>query len=155
MLQRYPKAVIGHSDHTPDVYTCFAAITLGARIIEKHVILDKRQPGPDQSVSIDFRDLTVLVDGIRKIEAALGGEKKVHAKEQSIRRWAFRSIVTTRKIRKGERITGNMIWSKRPGTGIPSHLRESVLGRRALRAIPENSLLAWSDLDGQPVEAES
>ncbi|MDA9508844.1 CMP-N-acetylneuraminic acid synthetase [Bradyrhizobium sp. CCBAU 11386] len=146
MSQRFPAAVIGHSDHTPDLFTCYAAITLGACIIEKHVILDKRTPGPDQSVSIDFRDLATLVDGIRKVEAALGNEKKVHHREEQIRTWAFRSIVSTRSIEAGEVITQAMIWSKRPGTGIPSYRMDEVIGRRAVRAVPENSLLSWDDL---------
>ncbi len=151
MIERYPKAIIGHSDHTPDIYTCFAAATLGAKIIEKHVILDKRQPGPDQSVSIDFQELAQLVDGVRKIEAALGNEKKVHTKEQEIRKWAFRSIVSNRKIEKGETISGDDIWSKRPGTGIPSRFRDDIIGRVAQRDIEENVLLKWSDLDGNPI----
>jgi N-acetylneuraminate synthase len=146
MIERYPKAVIGHSDHTPDNYTCYAAVALGARVIEKHVILDKRQPGPDQSVSIDMRDLASLVDGIRKIDAAMGDEKAVHEREVPIRTWAFRSIVTVREIEPGEVLTGDMIWSKRPGTGIPAHRRAEVIGRKAVRRIPANSLLAWEDL---------
>ena len=147
MIQRYPEAVIGHSDHTPDLYTCYAAVTLGAKIIEKHVTLDKRQPGPDQSVSIEMLDLATLVEGIRKIEAALGGEKSVHSREAPIREWAFRSIVSTRAIMAGETITDGMIWSKRPGTGIPAHRRAEVLGRKALQDIPSNSLLRWEDLE--------
>jgi sialic acid synthase SpsE len=152
MIERYPKALIGHSDHTPDLYTCYAAVTLGARIIEKHVILDKRQPGPDQSVSIDFRELADLVDGIRKIEVSLGKEKKVHGREEQIREWAFRSIVTTRSIKAGEIIDGGMIWSKRPGTGIPSHLRDDIIGRKAVRDIDENKLLEWEDVEGNSIQ---
>ena len=151
MIERYPKAIIGHSDHTPDIYSCFAAVTLGAKLLEKHVILDKRQPGPDQSVSIDFRDFAALVDGVRKIEAAMGSEKRVNLLEQPIRRWAFRSIVTTRAIAVGETIDGEMIWSKRPGTGIPSHLRDQIIGRRAIRPIVANALLSWADIDGEAV----
>jgi N-acetylneuraminate synthase len=151
MAERYPAAVIGHSDHTPDLYTSYAAVTLGACILEKHVILDKRQPGPDQSVSIDFRDLACLVDGVRKIEAALGSEKAVHAREAPIRSWAFRSLVVTRPVRAGEVITDELLWSKRPGTGIPSHLREHVIGRTAMRDIEPMRLLAWDDVDGEPV----
>jgi len=147
MIDRYPQAVIGHSDHTPDIYTCFAAVTLGAKLVEKHVILDKRQPGPDQSVSIDMRDLAELVDGLRKIEAALGHEKEVHERELPIRKWAFRSIVTTRPVKAGEVITEEMIWSKRPGTGIPSARREEVIGRTAVRDLDQNTLLAWEDLN--------
>lgn len=147
MRERFPEAVIGHSDHTPDLYTCFAAVTLGAAIIEKHVILDKEQPGPDQSVSIDFDDLAALVDGIRKIEAARGASRQVHSLEQPIRTWAFRSLVTTRAVKSGEVIVQDMIWSKRPGTGIPSHRMAEVIGRRTARDLGPNILLRWDDLE--------
>lgn len=146
MKERFPKAVIGHSDHTPDLYTCYAAVALGASIIEKHVILNKQTPGPDQSVSIDFYDLYHLVDGVRKVEVALGSEKKVHPNEHAIREWAFRSIVSIRPIKKGEVITQDMIWSKRPGTGIPSHRMDEVIGKTAVHNIEENTLLKWEDL---------
>jgi N,N'-diacetyllegionaminate synthase len=147
MQEKFPQAVIGHSDHTPDLYTCFAAVTLGACIIEKHVILDKRTPGPDQSVSIDFKDLAQLVDGVRKVEASLGSEKAVHSREQQIRTWAFRSIVSTSAINAGQIITENLIWSKRPGTGIPSHRMDEVIGKKAIRDIEENTLVSWADLE--------
>ena len=146
MMERYPEAIIGHSDHTPDLYTSFAAIALGAKVIEKHVIIDKRQPGPDQSVSIDFKELAELVEGIRKIEAALGDKKVLHKREEQIRTWAFRSLVTARVIKKGEIISEDMLTSKRPGIGIPSWQIDKVVGKRAARDIPENILLSWSDL---------
>jgi len=148
MKRRYPKAVIGHSDHTPDLFTCFAAVALGAKIIEKHVILDKRQPGPDQSVSIDFHELATLVEGVRKIEVGLGSEKRVHGREKEIREWAFRSIVSLRALKKGETLKADMIWSKRPGTGIPSRFRDQLLGRKLIRDVAENTLLKWEDLEG-------
>lgn len=146
MRERYPAAVIGHSDHTPDLYTSFAAVTLGACAIEKHVILDKRQKGPDQAVSIDFVDLAALVDGIRKIEAALGETKAVHAAERDIRAWAFRSLVTTRDVTAGEVLSDEAVWSKRPGTGIPAYQMDEVVGRRVARDLPANTLIAWDDL---------
>ena len=147
LQKEFPNAVIGHSDHTPDLYTCYAAVALGAKIIEKHVILNKQTPGPDQSVSIDFNDLYHLVDGIRKIEMASGSEKVVHGNEESIREWAFRSIVSLRKINKGEIISKDMIWSKRPGTGIPSYKMDDIIGRRVLNDIEENTLIRWEDID--------
>ena len=147
MISRYDRALIGHSDHAPDNYTAFAAVALGARIIEKHVILDKRQPGPDRSVSIDFRDLADLCEGIRKIEAAMGEDKRVHGREQQIRTWAFRSIVTTRAVRTGEVLTQDVVWSKRPGTGIPSHRMSEVIGRRVRRNVTANTMLSWDDLE--------
>lgn len=147
MKERFDKAVIGHSDHTPDLYTCFAAVAMGATIIEKHVILDKRTPGPDQSVSIDFEDLYHLVDGVHKVEAAMGNTKKVNADEEPIREWAFRSIVTRCPIAKGTRIEADMIWSKRPGTGIPSHRMEEIIGKVAVTDIEENVLLKETDFE--------
>lgn len=147
MKKEFPKAVIGHSDHTPDLYTCYAAVALGADIIEKHVILSKQTAGPDQMVSIDFEDLYRLVDGIRKIEQALGSEKVVHSNEKPIREWAFRSIVSLREIKMGEIITQDMIWSKRPGTGIPSHKMQDVIGKKAKVDIASNTLLKWEELE--------
>ena len=148
MQERFPKAMFGHSDHTPDLYTCYAAVAMGAKIIEKHVILSKQTPGPDQSVSIDFMDLYLLVDGIRKIECAMGCKKVVHEKEEQIRSWAFRSIVTLCDIKKDEIIMPDMIWSKRPGTGIPSKKIEEVIGKRVKCDIKANTLLKWEDLEG-------
>jgi sialic acid synthase SpsE len=146
LLDRYPDIVIGHSDHTPDLYTCYAAVALGARIVEKHIILDKKTPGPDQSVSIDLRELHELVDGIRKVDLALGSEKKVHDREKQIRTWAFRSVVSIRAIPKGRVITEEDVWTKRPGTGIPSKNLHEVVGRMAKTDIPVDRLVAWEDL---------
>jgi sialic acid synthase SpsE len=146
MKVRFPKAIIGHSDHTPDIYTCIAAVVHKPAIIEKHVILDKRTPGPDQSVSLDFDELRSMCDGIRKVEAAMGSDKKVHHREEQIREWAFRSVVSTMAIKAGELITADMVWTKRPGTGIPSHRMDEVIGKIAKRDILENVLISWDDV---------
>ena len=147
MTGQFPEAVIGHSDHTPDLVTCFAAVALGAKLIEKHVTLDKRHLGPDQAVSIDFSELHDLVQGIRKIEAACGSAKYVHEKEQKIREWAYRSVVSLVEIPEGAVVTQEMVWSKRPGTGIPSHEMERVVGSRATRCIGANEIISWHDIE--------
>lgn len=147
MQERYPDVVIGHSDHTPDLYTCYAAVAFGASIIEKHVILNKTIPGPDQSVSIDFMDLHNLVEGCRKVFKSLGNEKKVRPKEKAIREWAFRSIVSSCEIKSGTIITQDMVWSKRPGTGIPSWKMDEIIGRRAVRDIEKNVLIKQDDFE--------
>ncbi len=146
MRKSFPEAIIGHSDHTPTNYTCFAAITYGAKIIEKHVIIDKLTPGPDQSVSLDFHGFADLVTGIRIIEAASGSIKSIHTKEKSIREWAFRSLVTTRDISAGDIISSDDIWSKRPGTGIPSKFMDKMIGKKALVDIPKNTMLSWDQV---------
>lgn len=146
MKKRYPDVVIGHSDHTPDLFTCYAAVAKEAAIIEKHVILNKMIPGPDQTVSIDFKELHELVDGVHKVYKSLGSEKKVNKKEEAIRAWAFRSIVSTRDIFAGTVITQDMIWSKRPGTGIPSYKMSEIIGKVAKNDILCNTLIRNEDL---------
>jgi N-acetylneuraminate synthase len=146
LMDRYPDVTIGHSDHAPDLFTCYAAVALGARIIEKHIILDKLQPGPDQKVSIDMAELHELAGGIRKVERALGASKAVHPLEKQIRKWAFRSVVTIQPVRAGQVITEDLLGTKRPGTGIPSKRLPEVVGRTCSRAIPANTLISWDDL---------
>ncbi len=146
MKERYKDVIIGHSDHTPDLYTSFAAVTLGAKLIEKHVILSKLTPGPDQSVSIEFDELKNLIDGIRKIELANKETKIIHDKEKDIRTWAFRSVVSLEDIAVGTVITQEMIWSKRPGTGIPSYRMDEVIGKKTNKDIKKNTLILWEDL---------
>lgn len=146
MKERYREIEIGHSDHTPDLFTCFAASVMGAGMIEKHVILDKKMEGPDQSVSIDFEDLYHLCDGLKKIHCASGKEKKVHEKEYQIREWALHSIVSTRQIKAGTVFDESMLCSKRPGTGIPVHYMKDLIGRKAQRDIKEGVLVKWDDV---------
>lgn len=147
LQNEFPDIVIGHSDHTPDLYTSFAAVALGAKIIEKHITLDKRIGGPDQSVSIGMKELNELVEGIRKIEVALGYEKKIHEREKQIREWAFRSIITTQDISAGTILTEDMLWTKRPGTGIPSWELPNFIGKIVKRNLKKNTLLGREDVE--------
>jgi len=137
---------IGHSDHTPDIFTSLGAVAIGAELIEKHIILDKRQPGPDQSVSIELYELRQLVDGIRKIEAAKGSNKKVFDLEKPIQAWARRSIVTLQPIPKGTVLTEEHIWTKRPGIGVPAKYLDQFLGKKTSRDLPKDYLIQWSDI---------
>jgi sialic acid synthase SpsE len=146
MARRYDLTV-GHSDHTPDIYTSIAAVALGAKLIEKHFILDRRQPGPDRSVSIEPYELCELVKAVRHVEEAFGKNKTVHDLEKPIRSWAHRSVVSLRPIQKGERITPDMVWTKRPGTGIAAKHLERVISRTAVCNIPADHLIQWEELE--------
>jgi len=146
MKKRF-KIPIGHSDHTPDIYTSFAAVAKGAKVIEKHFILDKTIRGPDQMVSISPYELSLLVEGIRKIEKALGKKKKVHPKEKAIREWAYRSVVTIKDIKKGEVFNEDNIWTKRPGTGISAKEFFGILGKKAKKNLKKGRLLKWEDIE--------
>jgi sialic acid synthase SpsE len=143
--QRY-GVVVGHSDHTPNIYSALGAAAYGANLIEKHFTLDKTQKGADHAVSIEPAELYELVRGIRIIEAAAGERKEVFDRERPIRAWAHHSVVTLRPIGEGEELSEENVWVKRPGTGIPASELDRVLGRRASRDLGPGELVAWEDV---------
>jgi sialic acid synthase SpsE len=146
VLARRYDLIVGHSDHTPDIYTSIAAVGLGAKLIEKHFILDRRQPGPDRSVSIEPYEFCELVKGVHRVEEALGSNKTVHALEKDIRSWAHRSVVSLRPIAKGSQIVADMVWTKRPGTGIAAKHLDEIISRTAVCDIPADHLIKWEEL---------
>ena len=145
-LEQRFDVVVGHSDHTPDIATAIGAAAVGAKLLEKHFILDRRQPGPDQSVSIEPTELAQLVQSVRHVEAALGNTKRIHELEKPIRAWAHRSVVSLRSIPKGTCISEGMIWTKRPGGGIKAKFLDQVVGKTARVDIPADHLISWDEL---------
>ncbi len=144
----FPDAAIGLSDHSIGNYTCFAAVVLGARILEKHFTSDKSWPGPDVPISIDPTELKELVQGSRAIYAALGGSKTILPEEQPTIDFAYACVVSIREIKSGEELSTDNIWVKRPGTGeIKAVHFESLLGKRTKHLIKNNSQLRWDDVE--------
>jgi len=143
----FPDAVIGLSDHSLGNYTCFAAVALGAVILEKHFTSNREWPGPDIPISITPSELKQLVLGTKAIGLALGGRKTILPDEQPTIDFAYACVVSTRDIRAGEALTGENVWVKRPGTGeIKAVDYERVLGRKACASIARNTQIKWSDL---------
>lgn len=148
LAQKFPDAVIGLSDHSLGNYTCFAAVALGARILEKHFTSDKTWPGPDVSISIDPHELKELVEGSQAIHMALGGSKTILPDEQPTIDFAYACVVSIRDIKAGETLTAENIWVKRPGTGeIKAVDYEKLFGKTVRVNIPVNCQLKWSDLE--------
>jgi sialic acid synthase SpsE len=147
MRDAFPDAVVGLSDHSLGNYTCLAAVALGARILEKHFTSDKSWPGPDVPISMDPAELADMVRGSRAIFEALGGGKTILADEQPTIDFAYACVVTIRSIARGDALSRENVWVKRPGTGeIKAKDFERVLSRRAARDLPINTQLAWNDL---------
>jgi N-acetylneuraminate synthase len=148
LSDRFPDAVIGLSDHSIGNYACFAATALGASILEKHFTSDKAWPGPDIPISINPAELEDLIRGARAIHAARGGAKTILAEEKPTIDFAYACVVSVRDIESGERLSRENIWVKRPGTGEirAAHFGE-LLGKAAVRPIPKNSQLDWSDIE--------
>lgn len=125
---------VGYSDHTEGIEVPVAAVAMGASVIEKHFTLDRTMEGPDHKASLEPEELAEMVQAIRKVELALGSDKKqVTKREAANRKVARKSIVAARDIQAGEIFTEENLTVKRPGDGLSPMKWKEVLGKAALR----------------------
>jgi N-acetylneuraminate synthase len=151
-LRKSFKLPVGYSDHTPGIDIAIAAAALGAVIVEKHLTLDRRLPGPDQSASLEPSDFKEMVSAIRRVTSALGdGVKKVAPCEERNRIIARRSLVAAHDLLPGRVIRKNDLQIKRPGNGIPPAQLEKVLGRKVVKRIGTDEVLKWDMFEGMRV----
>lgn len=132
---------IGYSDHTKSNISTIAAVSLGARIIEKHFTIDRGCGGPEQAFSYDTREFKKLVEEVRYAEKALGSFDKAPSKDElSLREKYRRCLVANRYIKKDERFTKEVIGMKRPlaRPGLNTGYIGKILGRPAAKDINEN-----------------
>jgi N,N'-diacetyllegionaminate synthase len=120
----------GYSDHTLGIEVPIAAVALGAQIIEKHFTLDRKMDGPDHEASLEPDQLAAMVSAIRNIERALGDGVKIPTESECKNAVVARkSIVASKPIAKGERLSEDNMTVKRPGIGIsPMHWHEIIGG---------------------------
>lgn len=117
------NCTVGFSDHTLGTTAPIAAVALGAKLIEKHFILDKAIPSPDVKFSLEPKEFEEMVKEVRKCEKLLG-KVEYEDKNNSSRRFA-RSIYAVKEIKKGEKFTLDNIKSIRPGYGLhPKYLKD-------------------------------
>jgi N-acetylneuraminate synthase len=133
---------VGYSDHTKGIEIPVAAVALGARVIEKHLTLDRKLPGPDHQASLVPHELKAMVDAIRNVEDALGdGVKRPSASEIKNKPIARKSLVAIRDILVGETFNAENVGTKRPGTGISPMRWDEVMGRKANRNFSADDLI--------------
>ena len=137
---------VGHSDHTPDIWTSLGAVSLGACLIEKHFTLNRQMKGPDFKVSLEPKEFKLMVEGVHKIFAALGNKKEIHTEEKIVRDWAHHSVVTLKEIPKGSILNEDLIYVKRPGRGIPAKFLKKLYNKKAKRNLPKDKILQWEDI---------
>lgn len=144
LKNHFPNAVVGLSDHSIGNYTCFGAIPYGASILEKHFTSDKSWPGPDITISIDPIELKDLIRGSKAIWEAKGGRKEIQPEEQVTIDFAYACVVSIKPIHKGEILSQENIWVKRPGTGeIKAVDYKKLIGLKARESIPADVHLSW------------
>ena len=122
---------VGLSDHTMGIAAPVVAVTLGARVIEKHFILDRSIGGPDASFSLDEKEFTEMVAAVRSAEKAVGNVTyELTDKVKASRKFA-RSLFVVKDIKAGEKFTEENVRSIRPGYGLhPKYLKE-LIGKTA------------------------
>lgn len=134
---------VGYSDHTGGIEVSVAAVALDARVIEKHLTLDRSLPGPDHSASLEPDEFAAMVSAIRNIEQAISGDgiKRPSRSEATNRPIARKSIVAARDLVRGETFTPENLTTKRPGTGISPMRWDEVIGRSADRDYGADELI--------------
>ena len=136
------KVDIGYSDHIQSNYACYAAVALGAQIIEKHFTLDKNMVGPDHSSSLIPEEFSELVSGIRSVELALGsGLKKPSQIEVQNSFGMKRSLVLLCDLQAGSILEQIHIGFKRPADGMNPNMIEQVLGKQLLKNMKKDEPL--------------
>ena len=123
--------ISGFSDHTLGSTAPIVAVTLGAKVIEKHFILDKSIGGADAEFSMDKKDFQLMVTAIRETEKLLGEVDYSMSENKKKSRQFSRSLYVSKDIKKGDKFTEENIRSVRPGYGLhPKYLQE-ILGKIA------------------------
>lgn len=142
LQKNYPQYTIGYSDHTIGISTPVAAVAMGAKIIEKHITLDRKMKGTDQAGSLGVDGINRMVRDIRVMEMSLG-EEEIFIEEgvKTSRVKLERSIATKRLIKKGDKITEDDIHMLSPGDGFKWAQKSEVVGKTAQADIPENEII--------------
>lgn len=146
--EAFPEKVFGLSDHTLNNNACLGAVALGASILERHFTDHMQRQGPDIICSMDENACAELITSSAEIALMRGGTKKPALEEQVTIDFAFATVCTIKSIKKGEVLSKENIWVKRPGTGkiLAEHFND-IIGKTALRDINNDEQLDFIDFE--------
>lgn len=141
------KVAVGYSDHVENNFACYAAVALGATIIEKHFTLDRSMPGPDHSSSLMPDELAALVSHIRNIEKSLGdGIKRPTQKESENAYGMKRSLVVVQDIPAGTILEEKHIGFKRPFNGLSPNMLYHVIGKQVAVDMSKDQPITYASI---------
>lgn len=136
---------IGLSDHSFGYLAPVMAVALGARVIEKHFMLDKNIKSEDSKFSLDFDEFKVMVEAVRQAESALG-DGSLALDEKSLKNRIFaRSLYASKNIKKGEIFSEENVKSVRPSFGLHPKFYKELLGKTATKDIEFGTALKQGD----------
>ena len=146
LSQKFPDITLGYSDHTQGNLASIVAISFGACIFERHFTLDNSLPGPDHWFSVNPSNLKIWSDSIKTAYQMMGSSEILPTEsETKMKTIARRSIVSLDHIELGETLNENNIGLRRPGTGLPPKMFESILGKKAIKKIKKFTIINKED----------
>ncbi|MGO9114896.1 MAG: pseudaminic acid synthase, partial [Thermoguttaceae bacterium] len=134
---------VGLSDHTLGLAAPVTAVALGACIIEKHLALSRKLPGPDVAFSLEPDEFREMVAAVRTAYQAVGHVDYGVSPREAASREFRRSLFVTENVSAGERFTHENVRSVRPASGLPPKYLDHVLGRIANRDLEAGTPLSW------------
>ncbi len=146
--QAFPDKVFGLSDHTLNNTACLGAVALGGSILERHFTDHMQRTGPDIVCSMDEKACSELITFSNEMWRMRGGTKEPAKEEQVTIDFAFATVCSIASIQKGEILTKENIWVKRPGTGkiLAEHFND-LIGKTATRDIENDEQLTFEDVN--------
>lgn len=147
--------LIGYSGHERGIAITLGAVALGAKLVERHITLDRNMEGPDHLASLEPTEFRQLVDGIRQLELALpwqGPGRHASQGELLNRENLGKSVIAAREIPCGAVLEPGMLRIASPGQGLAPYRLPELLGKPAQRDIAQGDFLFESDLQEQPAE---
>ena len=141
---KWPDAQVGLSCHMKNNLGVIAAVTLGARIIEKHFTDDNSRKGPDHRFALNFEEFKQMVDSVRSLEMILGdGKKKIEDNEKSTFYLQRRSLVAAKDFKKGDTIKNEDLEPLRPfmKDSFEPYKKYSLIGKILNEDIPKGAVI--------------
>ena len=164
LQNEFPEAVIGYSDHSAEPADApIAAIYKKAKVIEKHITLDKKMPGPDHFFALEPEELKQMVRTIKETEKKIAqaekidinplilgnSEKIINSSEKYLREFAYQTIITSGSIKEGETISVNILRPGKLKKGLPPKDYPSLTNGSfmAKHSFPEGEIILWGDVE--------
>jgi sialic acid synthase SpsE len=145
--KEFPKAVIGYSGHELGSVITLGAVAVGAKVVERHITLDRTMRGSDHACSLEAKELKDLISGIRTLEIVLGpGKKYVRDCERKFSDKLTKSLVATHDLKKGHVIVRSDLIMKHPGTGVSPMRTDEALGKKLKRDILADTVIFDEDV---------
>ena len=148
-IKKHFGTEVGYSDHTLGIEVPIAAVALGAKIIEKHFTIDRSLDGPDHACSLEPLELKKMVGSIRNIEIACSGSglKKPTTSELKNKLLVRKSIYLKNDVKKGSKLTKDIIKALRPGDGISPMEIPNLIGKSFNKNLKASTKISYEDFE--------